>query len=782
MSFDAGSAGTSVLDEIAARVLWLATRIVDSANHDRGQDEVKVGGHQASSASMVHIMTALWFDHLDAGDRVSVKPHASPVLHAIEHLLGLLDPALLPTLRAKGGLQAYPSRTKDAVPVDFSTGSVGLGATAPLFAAAIRRYVDDHRGQPAPVSRFIAIVGDAELDEGNVWEALLDPAVAGLGNVMWVVDLNRQSLDRFVPGMKVRALQAAFASAGWQVLEAKYGKRLQAAFERKGGDQLRAAIDAMSNEDYQLLLRRPGEEIRGHLAGVDPACAKALTDVEDADLPSLLSDLGGHDVDELRRAFREADAATERSSVVFAYTVKGWGLPMAGDRMNHSALLSSDQMRELGRRLGVRPDQEWDRFGPDTPTGQLCDARASHLRRPDRTGFDDVPPVPQSTLGPPTTGRSSTQEGFGKAMAALAREPIGPRLVTMAPDVAVSTNLGGFINRVGVYVAADSARADAGDSLLRWEQSPKGQHIELGLSEMNLFGLLGQAGLSSDLSDHVLFPVGTVYDPFVCRGLDALIYACYSGSRFVLVGTPSGVTLAPEGGAHQSTITPSIGIELPGLTLAEPAYVTALDWMLSDGLARIADLGRPAESLYLRLTTRPLDQSPFVTAAERLGPDELRRQVLAGGYRLMDVNSGSDDEDRPLVQLAASGAVMPEVLEAAAILDDEGVAATVLDLTSAGRLHAGWAEARRSRIRNAGAATPAAHIETLLGKNRARVPIVTVHDASSHALSWLGSVHGAAVVPLGVDAFGQSGTIADLYDTFDLSADAIANAALLALD
>jgi pyruvate dehydrogenase complex dehydrogenase (E1) component len=195
-------ADLDALDAIQRRVLWLAVRMIDAANRERpSTDGIKVGGHQASSASMVSLMTALYFAHLKAADRVSVKPHASPVFHAINYLLGRLDRGHLTRLRSFGGLQAYPSRTKDPDPVDFSTGSVGLGATAPLCAAATRRYVDAHFG-PRRRSRFVALIGDAELDEGNIWEALLDPALAGLGNVLWVVDLNRQSLDRVVPASR----------------------------------------------------------------------------------------------------------------------------------------------------------------------------------------------------------------------------------------------------------------------------------------------------------------------------------------------------------------------------------------------------------------------------------------------------------------------------------------------------------------------------------------------------------------------------------------------------
>src|ERR1700748_3424561 len=207
------------LADVEQRVLWLATSMIHHANRVRPNTSgLKVGGHQASCASMVSIMTTLWFDQLRPGDRVSVKPHASPVLHAINYLLGELDESYLTRLREFGGLQSYPSRTKDPDPVDYSTGSVGIGATAPIWGALARRYVGAGSG------RQYSLLGDAELDEGAVWEAILDPGVAELGEVVWIVDLNRQSLDRVVPNIGAPRLQGMFAAAGWQVLTVKYGQ------------------------------------------------------------------------------------------------------------------------------------------------------------------------------------------------------------------------------------------------------------------------------------------------------------------------------------------------------------------------------------------------------------------------------------------------------------------------------------------------------------------------------------------------------------------------------
>ncbi|MBA3287192.1 MAG: pyruvate dehydrogenase [Acidimicrobiia bacterium] len=763
----------AVLREIEQRLLWLAVRMVDHANR-RERTAIKVGGHQASSASMVSIMTALWFAHIDRQDKVAIKPHASPVYHAIKYLTGELDRRYLTTLRQRGGLQAYPSRTKDPDVADFSTGSVGLGAVAPLFSALTRRYVDAHFGAQ-PAARFIATVGDAELDEGNVWEAIAEPACEGLANFTMVVDLNRQSLDRVVPAIQAGRLRSFFADAGWHAVEAKYGTRLQAAFAEPGGDALQRRIDEMSNEAYQSLFALDGAALRSKfLDGADPAVAGAATPYADDELKALVTDLGGHDLAVLIDAFRQCDAVTDRPSVVFAYTVKGWGLPIAGNPMNHSASLSEAQIDELRERVGLSAATEWDRFDPGSAAGRRCAAVGAEINNPGPVARP-VAAVPASALPAVGAGAVSTQEAFGRVMARLADVEDMAGLVTTSPDVSVSTNLGGWINKVGVFAPDERADHGARERLLKWIETPRGRHIELGISEMNLFLLLGQLGLSHDHHGHQLLPVGTVYDPFVLRGLDALIYGLYNGSRFVVVGTPSGVTLAPEGGAHQSTITPSVGLELPGIVAAEAAYATEVDWLLCAGLRA---LGEPdGESLYLRLSTRPVEQAPFAAAVDRIGEDELRRQVVAGGYVLRTTES----TDRDRVTIVTTGASVPEALAAAEVLEAEGVAAPVVHLTSPDRAFRSWQRATARATMTATSPGPSSLLHELISPRERGAPIVSVHDASSHSLAWIGSALGTRQVALGVDRFGESGTIDDLHELCGISAGHVVNGALVAL-
>jgi pyruvate dehydrogenase E1 component len=606
---------------------------------------------------------------------------------------------------------------------------------------------------------------------------------------MWVVDFNRQSLDRVIPGIRIAQWRAQFEAAGWHVAEVKYGSKLKKAFAVAGSESFKQWFDDIPNEQYQSLYGQKIEELRARfLDGAPKGVEEHLKRYSDTELFEILSDLGGHNIESLVETFQECDAETARPSVVFAYTVKGWGLPMAGDPRNHSAQMSTEQINVLRKELGRTPENEWDGFDLTSDAGKFLALRSAELKRPDPVAqINAVIPI---TTNVKSTGTISTQEVFGRVLSEISRdEAIRPYLVTTAPDVATSTNLGGFINRTGVFHPKELRRWNE-DPILKWAEGPTGQHIELGISEMNLFMLLGMLGLSYDHSNQPLIPIGTVYDPFVLRGLDAFIYSVYSGAKFIITGTPSGVTLAPEGGAHQSTITPSVGMELPGVVLMEPAYAQALDWMLCDAIAHVAgsksdttpDL-RPSElAFYFRLTTRPIDQTPFNDARDRLGEALLRSQVLAGAYRLVDGRNTAgvtiEDTNAPVVHLVGTGAVMPEVLEAAKELASEGVIAHVVDITSPGRLYGSWQRTLKQGIRTASTPSFPGALRPIFTE---RAPIVSIHDGASHAMAWLGSALGMPQVAMGVDTFGQSGTIQDLYKIHDLDSGSIVNGALAAL-
>ncbi|ADP83687.1 Transketolase central region [Pseudofrankia inefficax] len=758
------------LRAIEDRVLWLSSAIIDHANRVRPNPSgLKVGGHQASSASMVSIMTSLWFEQLRPADRVSVKPHASPVLHAINYLLGQLDESSLTTLREFGGLQAYPSRTKDPDPVDYSTGSVGIGATAPIWAALARRYVEGHFGTGETGGRQYSLLGDAELDEGACWEAVLDPMVAELGEVVWIVDLNRQSLDRVVPNIGASRLQGMFAAAGWQVLSVKYGRRLEALFGRPDGDRLRARLDAMPNPEYQRLLRCGPGELRARLAGSGPdgaAVRRLLDGVADDELHAAVRNLGGHDHQALADAFARIDDT--RPTVIFAYTIKGYGLATEGHPQNHSALLNAEQLRSLAARVGADPDRPWLRFPAGSREDRLCAQVADRLAR-DPVSLSPPPAMP-TDLGHLPTGLATTQAALGRTLLDLNRAApdVGARIVTVSPDVSSSTNLGGWVNKVGVWSHAerDDWFADDAETILHWRERPTGRHVELGIAETNLVGAIGELGATWSRWGQPLLPIGVLYDPFVERALEPWSFGIYAGGQSILVGTPAGVTLAPEGGAHQSIKTPSIGLEQPGCVSYEPAFALEAEWTL---LAALAQLGRPGgQSAYLRLSTRSVDQALAAVPSDPAARERRRRNVVAGGYLLRR-------HDRPAVTLCAMGALITETLAAADRLAALGFGADVVCVTSPDLLFRAL-QARR------GLGDAAEWIlEVVFPADRA-VPMVTVLDGHPHTLAFLAGVNRVPAAHLGVTGFGQSGDLGDVYRYHHLDVDSIVGVALDLVD
>src|SRR6266852_338220 len=558
-----------MLSALARKVLWLSSWTIHHANHVRPNvDGLKVGGHQASSASLATIMSALYFAGLRPEDRVAVKPHASPVFHAIQYLFGHQTRDKLERFRGLGGAQSYPSRTKDADDVDFSTGSVGLGVAMTLFSSIVQDYVRLKRlgDDKQPTGRMVALVGDAELDEGNVFEALLEGWKHDVRNLWWVIDYNRQSLDAVVSDLLFGRIDALFNTMGWRVVTLKYGKRLEAAFTGPDGGALREWIDACPNSLYSALVFKGGEGWRKHLEGDLghlPGIRAFLDAHDDQSLNAVMTNLAGHDMEAVLEAFHAID--DDLPTCFIAYTIKGFGLPFAGHKDNHAGLMNEEQMATFRRAMAVPEGDEWERFAGMPVAVEALERFLAGVPFAAQRGrrLAAAPVAVPEALPLPQGARMSTQEGFGRILNDLAGgdSELARRIVTCSPDVTVSTNLGGWVNRRGVFdrrERADVFRDEKVISAQRWQMSPQGQHIELGIAEHNLFLLLAALGLSAPLFGARLLPIGTLYDPFIERGLDALNYACYQDARFMVVATPSGITLAPEGGAHQSIATPDL--------------------------------------------------------------------------------------------------------------------------------------------------------------------------------------------------------------------------------
>ena len=862
---------TELLEALARKLLWLSTWTIHNANHLRpSEDGLKVGGHQSSSASLVAVMAALYFDALRPEDRVAVKPHASPVFHAVQYLLGRQSLDQLQRFRGFGGAQSYPSRTKDKDDVDFSTGSVGLGVAQTLFASLTQDYLRARDwGTQRPEGKMVALIGDAEMDEGNIFEALLEGWKHGLRNTWWVVDYNRQSLDAVVREGLWAKFESMFRNFGWEVVVLRHGRLQQAAFAEPGGERLRAWIEACPNQLYSALTFQGGAAWRRRLTdelGDQGAVSALIARRDDAQLAALMGNLGGHDLAELQDAF--AQARTHDRPVCFiAYTIKGHGLPLAGHKDNHAGLMTTEQLDVLRGAMAVRAGHEWDRFEglglppealqrfldavPFAQDGTAQDGTAQDGSARGGTRRHTAPAIavpPTLALAP--RAEASTQASFGLLMHEIARrdDDFARRVVTTSPDVTVSTNLGAWVNRRGLFARSelvDTFRAERIPSTFAWDFAPTGQHLELGIAESNLFIMLSALGLSHSLWGERLLPVGTLYDPFIKRGLDALNYACYQDARFMLVATPSGVTLAPEGGAHQSIATPLIGLAQDGLASFEPAYADELAVIMRWGFAHMqreagqrevgqreagqhgaqdaaphedaavdAATGLPdarGGSVYLRLSTRVVEQP------RRAMTDALAQDVLAGAYWMRPPGPNAE------LVIAYTGAVAPEAIAAAGLVAEDRRDVGLLAITSADRLYAGWTAAQAAREGGRPSArshvvpearshvvpearshvvpearshvvpearpqvvpearpqvVPEArsHIERLLGALPRSCGLCTVLDGHPATLGWLGSVAGHRTRSLGVQRFGQTGTIADLYRHNGIDAQGIVRAA-----
>jgi pyruvate dehydrogenase E1 component len=750
-----------LLDE---RLRWLSAWTIHHANHIRDSaDGLKVGGHQASCASMSAIMAALYFHALGPNDRVAVKPHGGPLLHGIHYLLGSQTLEQLQNFRGFGGMQSYPSRTKDRIPVDFSTGSVGLGVAITAFSSLVQDYLTAHGMlDEADRGRFVALIGDAELDEGNIYEALIEGYKHDIRNCWWIVDYNRQSLDATSADRMFERFDEIFKSCGWRTVELRYGKRLAAALAKQPA--LKQWLDDLHNADFAALSFQGGAAWRKRIeADLGKAAAAFLKAHDDDSLAALMTDLGGHCMESLIEAFDDAD--DDVPTLFIAWTIKGFGLPFAGHKDNHAGLMNPTQTAALRASMNIAEGEEWEPLagiGANArPAVEVAIARSRILREKRARNFGNVtiPEIPA-----PAGDEQSTQAAFGRILLDLSRAggDLADRIVTTSPDVTVSTNLGAWVNQRGLFKRRDMRDVFAAEKIAsaqKWSGTSKGQHIELGIAENNLFLMLAALGLAGDQYGTRLFPIGTLYDPFIARGLDALNYACYQDARFLLVATPSGITLGPEGGAHQSINPPLIALGQPGLRHYEPAFADELAAMMEEAF-RLID-APDGESTYLRLSTRSIRQ------VERDG-DGWKHGTLKGGYWLREPGPNAE------AAIVAMGAIMPEALAAWEELSAEIPGLGLLSITSPDLLHRGWSQAQAARWK--GRSEPS-HIETLLSALAHGAGLVTIVDAAPASLSWLGGVLGQRVAPLGVDRFGQTGNLADLYAAYRLDGAAITEAA-----
>ncbi|MAH88904.1 MAG: transketolase [Pelagibacterales bacterium] len=735
--------------EIEKKISWLSNYIIHYANNIRHkEDDLKVGGHQASSASVVSILVVLYFKIINKYDRIAIKPHASPVFHAIQYLLNNQNIKNLKNFRKLDGAQAYPSKTKDFCDVDFSTGSVGLGGAMTIFSSFTQDFLKENQLLKTGTNKMISIFGDAELDEGNVYEALLEGAKHNLKNCWWIIDYNRQSLDGIVYEKLFEKIINLFELMDWNVEILKYGSKLQKLKHSNSGKKILKWIDDCPNDLFSALTYQGGKDWRNTLLEEfkeDKKTIKLIQSFNNEELNELMTNLAGHDIESLENSFSKY-FNSDKPTCFICYTVKGFGLPLAGHKDNHSGIMNNQQFSEYKSLMNIREGKEWDKtegleinideFNSIIESNPLYKNNREFSDSIEINSFDEISFI----------NNISTQEAFGKIMNEIGKvnNSFTKRIVTTSPDVTVSTSLGGWVNKKNIF-STHRKKDIFGEkkvfSAQKWKYLPHGQHIELGIAENNLFLLLASLGISDKLFGTRLLPIGTIYDTFIGRGLDALNYATYIDARFILVGTPSGVTLSHEGGAHQSIITPNIGISQPNLTYYEPSFADELNFLFFWALKHIQQ--KDGTSIYFRLSTKKLIQ-PNRTLSKK-----DQKEIINGCYWF------KRPKTKQSIILICTGVIIGEVEKMRKEIIDEEIDLGILIATSPDKLYADWMNSKKDNSY--------CHIEETLKSINRNSLIITIIDAHSSSLSWIGSVLGHKVYPMGINKFGQSGDLNEIY-------------------
>ncbi|MEY4673766.1 MAG: hypothetical protein RL148_1550 [Planctomycetota bacterium] len=757
------------------------------------------------------------------------------------------------------------------------SGSVGIPPVVAVYLSLAYRYARQH-GWDLEEPHFWCMMGDSEFREGSLLEVLPEVAERELGNVTWIVDYNRQNLDgtripnnRGLKGTDADRIEGTAVANGWEVIQLRHGSFRDEVFARPGGDVLQRVIeDEFSDYHFQALLwKRDGARVREALLHKDKATAKVLATLTDEELVRVWYDLGGHDHRKIIEAFEQSKKSKTTPTLIIAHTVKGRGLECVAANGNHSALPEDEEVARILAQHGMTPERPFVRFDADSPEGRFLAARGAELRagmdqliaqaEANRTKVDrmiaEAGGVPDSLdinlkLAPVT----HTQWMWGQLAAKIVRigvfdelsqagkahkagraptaeearwGPAADLMMTMAPDVGTSTNINPAMDEK-IFGPKHEENWESKHELrerLRPELAPTDEawtrHIRFEIAEANCMTALGSFGKMGYHTGVPFLPMMTVYDFFIKRALDQLYYNLYWGSSFILVGTPSGITLAPEGAQHSW----KSDIQIPNLITWEPAFALEMEWILCDAIQRhFRGDNKGRSGVLVRAVTRALAQDQLLfwqrrqarfkrdlpegaqlgLTAQDGGLNEkevphaddatilasLRQHVLAGGYRLVDWRGYRGYQPgENVVELFVMGALVPEAVAAAEQLLDRGVYANVTVVTSPdllcgefgrkddyhhlrdtlgvdGRLHLRPAGAK------GGALGPVDAID-LAGR---RVPIVSVHDGEIGLLDNLGSVVGVRQVAKAVVKFSKSGTPAHIFRYHGLHAEGIAEA------
>lgn len=862
----------SVLDRIARRAMVQTTAMIHIANHrpEARVTDPKVGGHPAACSSSAHLLTALHCAVRQPQDFIACKPHAAPLDHVLNGLMGVFNhpdfrwmsreeiEACLQRLRAfsehgEPVLQSYHARTDPDSFHVFPSGSVGIPPVVSVYTALAWRYARDHSVEVPelpPDVHFWSMMGDSEFREGSLMEAMPDVAERELGNVTWIVDYNRQNLDgarmpnrRGLHGTDAHRIQRLAEANGWEVIQVRHGRRRLEAFRRPGGEHLQAVLeDGFSDYELQMhLLMRDMDETRRALLANEPRLAGFLDRMGDEELEAVMTDLGGHDTAELVAALEASKRDARRPTLIVAHTVKGWGLDMYAAPGNHSELPKEEEVAALLASEGLSLQRPFAPFADDSEEGRWLARRGAELR----AGIDSwralrvrnreavrariraAGGVPRSLdIDARKFPRAHTQWMWGQLAAKLARigahnelrrtgraaelpeltgkerqwEASADLILTMSPDVGTSTQISSVMDQkvYGTHTEDEAEVADVEQRLGHSRKRPQllpttepfTRHIRFEIAEANCMSAVGAFGMMGHFAGIPFFPIMTVYDFFIKRALDQLFYNLYWGSEFVILGTPSGVTLSSEGAQHSW----KSDLQIPNLITWEPIFAIEVDWILCESIRRhFDDENEGRRGILIRAVTRGMEQkeglrrlrrhprfrsNPADLQSEPL-PDEAileqaRKDCLSGAYWLVDFRGQPDYEPGVnVVNVFCMGSVASEALEASDRLRPQGIYANVIAVSSPdlllGNLAAqnDFAHLRHGlgvdgnlHLAPRGAVDGRAELVTLAGR---RVPVVSVHDGEAGLLDNIGSVLGVRQEALAVRKFSKCGRPDQVY-------------------
>ena len=868
------------LDSIAKRAHYLATQMIFQANiREKDKGDPKIGGHQSASASALHIMGALHLIVKSGFDHIANKPHASPTDHSYNYLLDLFLKSDLSKLSeedkntAMMGLRKY---SKNGEPVFqsyhstydsdhhnfFPSGTVGIPPVQAGYLALAYRFAKEHN-YDIPDAHFWALSGDSEFREGSMYEAVPDFAEREIGNLTWMVDYNRQSLDghrivnqKIMEGTDADRIEKSMAANGWEVIQVRHGSKRLALFKKPGGDAFKKLLEhELVDYDLQafLLIQDP-KALKAGMAKDNPQIKKFLDGVSGEELYEGLRDFGGHDMIQIAEAMLKSKESKRKPTIIIVHTLKGWGLKMAAQPGNHSALNNQEEMDELKAKQGIKGETLFAGFDPKTAEGKFLQARGEKLYSEIKAQnalkdknknffakeFEKIGGFPEKLdINTKMASYPHTQWMLGQLTAKLTRianadvtklndfekrwKTAGELFMTMAPDVGTSTNLNPAMDgKIFGAPTVTDVEAEYGvkdtklpDLVPGEEESDRFLRFEI--AEGNVMSCVGSFGRIRDTLGVPVMPLMTVYDFFIKRALDQYFYNLYWKSSFICVGTPSGVTLSPEGAQHGW----KSDFQIPGQITWEPFFCLELDWILCETFKRhLLNDNAGRNGTLLRLVTRGAEQkdlnkylnkqlrfkanpesklarAEFPVAGgvneEEVAPKSeteihavMREEVLKGAYYLIDYRgyAGYEPGDN-VVNIFSMGSMTTEAIKASEDLLSRGIYANVIVVTSPDLLCGILAhENDYNYLRNELGITSDLYLNRqgdvgsadLVMASGRRIPIVSVHDGEAGLLDNLGSIVGVRQESCAVRKHSKCGRPVEIYHFHQIDTEAVVEA------